>query len=356
MKGTDSGSLPTISRSAAEDWLRTVTLTQIQPVLFGRPTPSDEIVVKTSTNFRTLLLETYGVLFEDNRVRIELAGVSVVARDHASSRPGLLFELVVTNAGTNVMQEIALVPLEPSRTHACELFLKAQPVEQASQCQSGVLRRGQSLRFAGRLDAFGPFEVVPSVSLSFFLPDGMTCQLLLRLPLPLTRLMVCGVAARVLPGQLEIVKLWSSDDFVHSEVAFCCSVRPDLLGQGAPFTIWRCLELRGAFRILAGFDDNPRGALLLSLYPQRQGSPREVLLRAELGGSSGPGGTPYRISGTSLPSAESSVIRIVVRSASHLVNRAVAQVALEVLCDTSAHVGRGALLDIPLASLAVEHS
>jgi len=325
-------SLPTIPRSSAEEWSRAAKISQMPGVLLSQPAPSNEVLARTRSNFRALLLAPQGPLYEDSRIRLDLTGVTPASRG-SSARPGLLFELVVVNVGSNAIQEVQLAPLEPSRTHACELILEPQPLDPSMHRQGGSLWRGQSVRFAGRLDVFGPFEATPPVELSFLLPDGMASRIRLRLPLPLTRLMA---AAGVPPEPRIITDLWSSPDFAHTEVAFSCAVSTDLLGPGAPFTVWRCLELSGVFRVLPGLDDNPRGALLASVYPQRQGTPQEVLLRVELGGSSGPGGTPYGVNGTSLPYAETSICRVAVRSASHLVNRAVAQVALEVLCDPAA--------------------
>lgn len=106
------------------------------------------------------------------------------------------------------------------------------------------------------------------------------------------------------------------------EVSLVCWVRPELLGPAAPFTVWRELELGGAFRAIPALDANPRGAVFASTYPQRQGPASDVLLRAELGA---PG-----VGSTRSPE-EAAALRVAVRSASHLVSRAVAQAALEVV-------------------------
>merc|ERR1711879_115572 len=88
---------------------------------------------------------------------------------------------------------------------------------------------------------------------------------------------------------------------------------------------------------MAGVDENPRGVILVSSYPQRQGTPSEVLVRAELGGPSQSFGmaasTGNYGGGVPFPFGEAAACRVAVRSASHLVNRAMVQVMLDLLCD-----------------------
>jgi len=187
-----------------------------------------------------------------------------------------------------------------------------------------VLLQQQQRWFRGRLEAYGPFETAPQVDFSYLLPDNLTLKARLRLPLAITRAMT---AAKL--EAAHVAELWAEPELAHSEVAVVCTVRGTLLGAGAPFSVWKCMELGGVFRCFPGIDENPRGAVFASTYPQRQGAMLEVLVRAELGG---PGRTEDPGGGEAAPSGEAAC-RLAVRSASHQVNRALAQVLLDALCD-----------------------
>jgi len=180
--------------------------------------------------------------------------------------------------------------------------------------------------FRGRLEVFGPFETVPQVDFSYLLPDNLGLQARLRLPLAITRLMS--------PAQLEdvsLVELWNSPGFGHTEVSVVCTVRGSLLNNGGPFAVWKSMELGGTFRCYPSItDDSGRGVILAASYPERSGSTLDVLVRGELGAPS----QFEKKNGNSFFGAETAC-RLAVRSPSHPVNRAVAQVLLDMLCDTS---------------------
>lgn len=320
--------LPTIARSHAETWHQTPRISRLPPALVAQPPPSMEVALRTHENFRRLLVETRGMLYEDRTVQLEVA---ISVDSSVAGRPCIRLDMLIVNCGSHGIHEVTCRAAEPSRTHACELKVDVAEVQGAGGRGRGSasLARQQRVRLRGQLAVFGPFEAVPQLELSYLLPDDLGLKARVRLPLGVTRLMA---APKSPPDPKGIVELWDSPNFGHTEVAFACNVRGDLLGAGAPFSVWRCLELGGAFRCLPGLDENPRGTIMVSLYPQRQGTPSEVLLRVELGGPSGPGGLPFG-SGASLPYGDGALCRVAVRSASNLVNRAVAQVALEAICE-----------------------
>jgi len=200
----------------------------------------------------------------------------------------------------------------------CELRVQQDPQAQPG----GRVAPRQRATFHGQLAALGPFEAAPQVILSYFLPDDSECRVRLRLPLAISQLMSPSkVEAR------EAVDLWGSEDFVRGEVAAACAVRGTLLSSGAPFSVWRALELGGALASVPGATESPRGILLVSSYPQKgQRVPALILARVELGG---PGGLRAG------PPADAKACRVCVRSASHLVNRALTQALLDVLCEVA---------------------
>merc|ERR1712100_991451 len=72
----------------------------------------------------------------------------------------------------------------------------------------------------------GIFEDVPRVELAYSLPDGLRCQAVIRLPLSAARM----ASPLRLPPE-RFLELWSSDDFLGSQVAILCRL-PQRDGDG----------------------------------------------------------------------------------------------------------------------------
>jgi len=309
----------TLPRSSSELWQRTAQVARPRGALLSQTPPAArECIERTNANFRNLLLKARGLLYEDQRVALEMSLGPVAL---GPGRPGFAFEIAVVNCGGHPIHEVRLGAKESAQ--ASSLLIEAE----ARGGVAGVLWQQQRLRFHGRLEVYGPFEIGPQVELSYRLQDDLGFRACLRLPLAITRFMV---PIRLAPSR--VLELWASPDFAHAEVAIVCTVRNGLMGASAPFSVWKSLELGGVFCCLPGLDENPRGVVLASSYPQRQGTQCEVLVRAELGGPGHSGGMRYG-GGKPLPLAEASACRVAIRSSSHLVNRALAQVILDVLCD-----------------------
>jgi len=224
--------------------------------------------------------------------------------------------ITISNPGNHQLEHVCLTTPQTSQPHACKLQLERLP-----KGPHNSLPRQQQIVFQGQLEVFGPFELGPKVELSYLLPDDLCQKVCLRLPLAITRFM-SGVNLEA--GRF--IELWESAQFAHTEVAVVCNISPALLqGMGASYSMSRYLELGGALCCLPCLDECTRSIALASSYPQHFGISKEVLVRVELGGPGGP--TIAR------PYSEPPLCRISVRSASHLVNKALLNVMCELLCD-----------------------
>lgn len=291
-------------------------------LLWRMPPATGEIITRTNANFRELFLTGRGALYEDDRVVMHL---SMSAQAGLGSRQSIAFEVTVLNRGScrSPLHDVGLRPLGGGEGgaafHDCELRIEA--VGRSAACVQ--LGYQQQCVFRGRLDAFGPFGSGPRAELSYFLNDAQAVRVVIRLPFAITCLMAWP-AQKLQPKRF--LELWHSPEFQDTEMAIVCAVRRDLLGASAlrAGAVWRCLEMGGTLCCVPGlFGKELCGMALASSYPERGGKPREVLVRAELRGL-----FPERRF-----SSDWTLCHLSVRSASHLVNQALLQALVDVLCD-----------------------
>lgn len=314
--GTDAvRTAPFFKRTSPEVWSRSVRVQGPPAVLVSRSPPaSAECVERACYHFRSLLAQRRGALYEDEHVYIEMA----VSGDSSSSGArSCCFEFAVTNRTANTLQSVQIVPAEASAHRHFEL---------RTQAGGQSVRSRQRVCVKGVLEVMSPFEAAPQVDLSYLLPDNLCCRVRLRLPLSIARFMV-----PCLPSSSRFAELWGSPEFLQAEVTFVCPVRRAFLDAGGHFFYCKCLEMGGLFQSLPGLDESPSGVVLVSSYPQRGDLPAEVLVRTELGE----------------PRGEASACRVTIRSASYMVNRGLAQVFLDVLCDSPMFAA--ATRSVPLA-------
>merc|ERR1739849_28360 len=97
------------------------------------------------------------------------------------------------------------------------------------QAQAGMnsIRPGQKGAFRGELEVISPFDTCPHAEISYLLSDNLCCTAVVRLPLPITRLM-----SPCQPSTGRFVELWNAPDYVQAEVAFACLVRRAFLDAG----------------------------------------------------------------------------------------------------------------------------
>lgn len=304
--------------SPPEVWRRTPRMARPPGAIVSQTPPAHRSSLeRTNSNFQNLMVSSRGPLYEDHNILTDM--VVSPCRKGELGRPCIDFEIGILNRSSNSVHEVRLRTAESMRGLSCELQIEASSDMQANT--GDTLRRQQHMCFRGRLEVFGPFDAMPQIDFSYLLPDNLGLQARLRLPLAITRLMS--------PAQLEatsLVELWNSPGFGHTEVSVVCTVRGSLLNSGGPFAIWKNMELGGTFRCYPSIADG--GVVLAASYPERSGSTLDVLVRGELGAPS----QFERKNGSSLL-GEETACRLAVRSPSHPVNRAVAQVLLDMLCD-----------------------
>lgn len=275
---------------------------------------SSECRERTCTNFRRLLVNHQGPLYEDEHVVLELA----VSSRSDKAQPDLCsFEVSVQSRSRQSLHQVSLYPVDMGTSCALSIKMqKEQPTYSGKQgTEKNLSASRRSLRFSGLLEIRGPIEVVPQVELSYLFPDNTSCQARFRLPLTLARFLH--------PVQMtppSFLNLWSSLDQMNVEVAFVCAVRRVFLESGGLFLLGKCLELGGCLKPLLGVDDSSQGFVLVSSYPQGGTSnSMNVIVRVELGG----------------PRGENHICRVSVRSVSYLVNRGLANVFIDMLCDSA---------------------
>merc|ERR1712014_560941 len=119
------------------------------------------------------------------------------------------------------------------------------------------------------------------------------------------------------PSSDRFKEVWDSPEFVQHEVAFVCTVRSTFLDAGGFFFYSKCLELGGLLCPLQGVDSSPQGVALAAAHSATpRSASKELLVRAELGS----------------PHGDRGACRIVIRSASYMLNRGLARVLLDALC------------------------
>lgn len=299
-----------LARSSPDMWARTPRVGQASPVLVLRTPPVQRGHMESiAANFRDLLVNRRGPLYEDDHISLEF-----VASSGDTGRDMHAFEFSLSNRGGHVLQQVQLFAVEASERS--EAFrIQIVPPEGGPASSGSTLWPQQRTNFRGRFEVFGPFEVGPHIEVSYLLPDNLCCRARLRLPLTVLQSM-----APIQLNTSRLFDLWNSTEFVQNELAFICSVRPAFAGAGGGFLLGKCLELGGVLCARPGVDEGPDGIVLAATYPQRGAAAPEALVRAELGA----------------PSAGAHAncqCRIAVRSASYLVNRSLGAVLLDALCD-----------------------
>jgi len=291
-------SLPSVRRSNLETWQQTPRMWMPPGALLRRPA-SYEIALVTAAYFRELLGKKQGVLYEDHQVVLSLNFLP--PRDE-SARRKLYFEVLISNRGGHPVHDVRLHPAE---THGRRGRLQLEPQG------TSTLWPTTALRFQGSLEVYGVDDIGPQVDFSYLQPDNQSLRARLRIPF----------TSRFL-GESKAPNRWDSVEFLHTEVACVCEIRTSL-ASAAPFYVWQALEMGGALKCLRGMAGF-RAALLAGCF-QAPGESVDLLLHAELG-------LPESGEGQNL-------CRLAVRSTSPLVNRAVAQAAIDVLCDPRAQSG-----------------
>lgn len=319
--GTAPRVVPIFSRTIEEVWARTPRVLGPPAVLIQRSPPAPpECVERACFYFRSLLAARRGQLYEDEHIVAELA---VTGNASHAGRLKCSFEVIVTNRSGNSLQQVRIHPSECAAYQSFELKIQAQYAVGSSV----PVRPRERACFSGELDVLSPFETGPKAELSYLLPDNLCCTVRLRLPLAVTRFM-----APCQPSSGRFVELWNSPEFLQGEVAFVCLVRRAFLDAGGHFFYAKCLELGGVLQPLPGLDESPSSIVLATSFPLF-GMPPEVLVRTELGP----------------PRGEAAACRIAIRSACYMLNRGLAQVFLDALCD-SPLCGPGGSTRLPAAA------
>jgi len=303
-----------LERSASEVWAQTPRMAGSPGALVARSPPAPPgSAERTIANFRSLMVCEEGPFYKDDKLTFTL---STSIGSTSVGRPTLEFEAVVFNHGSVPVKQLQLQSMEATHIHACDLKLVS------GGGVATALWPHQNYRCSGRLEVFAPFQAGPQMELSYMLADDMWCRAHLRLPLAVTRLLAPAPGC---DGE-RFVQLWESDTFRAGEVAILCPVRGAVVAAGLPSSCARCLEFGGKMCPVPGVVESKGSIVLASLYPNRHGAPPEVLVRAELGG-------PKGLDRPGAPTDGVVACRLAVRSGSHAVNRALAQAALDVLCD-----------------------
>lgn len=313
-----------LPRSSPQTWMETPRIWQPVGALVRRLPPSHELTLRTSSHFRDLLLKQQGILYEDQQVLLALRS-RVAPSTSTSSRRTIEFEATLSNRSGHQIHDVKLQPAADAHSVASrfDLQLQVRGRESAGH-SSSMLWPQHQLHFDGKLEVFGVVDSSdggPQVDLSYLLPDNQALRARLRLPLGATRLMAPAPSKPLAP--LKALQLWDAPEFQHTEVSCICQLRTSLAGRMGAFAVWQALELGGALKCLPGAGGF-RDALFGGCYVV--GEPVDVLMRAELGPMPGEEAKTARASREEL-------CRIAVRSTSHLVNRGVAQAAIDVLCD-----------------------
>jgi len=313
-----------LPRSSPQTWMETPRIWQPVGALVRRMPPSNDLTLRTSAHFRDLLLKQQGILYEDQQVLLALRS-RVAPSTSTSSRRTIEFEATLSNRSGHQIHDVKLQPAADAHSVASrfDLQLQVRGRESAGH-SSSMLWPQHQLHFYGKLEVFGVVDSSdggPQVDLSYLLPDNQALRARLRLPLGATRLMAPAPSKPLAP--LKALQLWDAPEFQHTEVSCICQLRPSLAGRMGAFAVWQALELGGALKCLPGAGGF-RDALFGGCYVV--GEPVDVLMRAELGPMPGEEAKTARASPEEL-------CRIAVRSTSHLVNRGVAQAAIDVLCD-----------------------
>jgi len=297
-------SMRMLKRSSLDVWSETPRWRGPEsPLLKRMPLMKSADVARSVTQLRQLLSGSQGILYEDDKVTLEFTHVHQTA-----GRPRLAFTALLTNHSGHDLQQLHITAQE-APFHAYKLRIEPEP----GVAPFGFLRSQAKLRFRGELEVLGVFEKFPKVDFSYLLPDNLHCHAILSLPLAISQLMVS-----VKPSPKQFLEQWNLSESAHAEVAFICPLRCAQHGVSPPFECAKSLEFGGAFQQILGASESVEVITLASSYPQKNGGPVETLVCVELGGHS---------------RTESLLCRVAVRSMSHALNRALAQVFLYALSE-----------------------
>lgn len=303
-----------LGKTTSEAWRRSPRVDWAPSVVVSRtPAASAECRERTCTNFRRLLVNHQGPLYEDEHVVLEIA---VRPRGDKSQLDRCAFEIKVLSRSAQSLHQISLQPVDMGSSFALTLEMQADHLSISGRkgADQGAAGR-REVAFSGALVVRGPFDSAPQIQLSYLFQDNLCCQARFRLPLTLARFL--------LPVQMAaptFLQVWGAPEIQSAEVACVCPVRRVFLDSGGLFLLGKCLELGGGLRPLHGVDEMSHGFVLVSSYSQMSRSNAiDVLVRVELGG----------------PRGENNSCRVAVRSSCYLVNRGLANVIVDMLCDSA---------------------
>eukprot|EP00918_Siedleckia_nematoides_P105189 GHVU01229699.1.p1 GENE.GHVU01229699.1~~GHVU01229699.1.p1 ORF type:complete len:470 (-),score=82.03 GHVU01229699.1:308-1717(-) len=223
------------------EWLKTPVLRgaagwPAQPL--RRPTLEFECLVQA---YRGCLQRGEGILFADDACTVRFS--------RTLKECGALFSLKVDNASQAGPLSQVQLRLDDDKEVLAGAVVSLEPPSGFT----GELGVGRSAAYCGELQARGPYEAPPVVTLSFRLWDASLAAVKLRLPLPVSALMrPLRLSAR------EFAGLWTAPAFQSSEepVAFEGSIG-SAVGAEAFGAIKAALELGGGLAVLGGIEEGP---------------------------------------------------------------------------------------------------
>mmetsp|Transcript_825 Transcript_825/g.1819 ORF Transcript_825/g.1819 Transcript_825/m.1819 type:complete len:576 (+) Transcript_825:57-1784(+) len=300
---------PVVRKVPLQVWQKTRRVTGDPGALCAkRPPATAEEAMYTNDNFKRLLTQRRGRLYEDAAVAVDMS-ISTARRQ---GRCCILFELILHNLLKSPLQGIHLVTDEGAEVTAA----------QDDGSTGADLRPKQPRRFRGNMEITQTdrFAAPPQVELTYAIHDGNKSYVRLRLPLTVARLLT--------PTSMDapqFMQLWASPELAQSEVAFACTTSA-LPGTGADVVLstMRRLQLGGSLSWLQGISEGPEVIPLAGEYPFSDEGSSEVLVVAEVASQS-----EFR----SRSPDEMVPCRVAVRSRSQPLNRAIARTLLTVLSD-----------------------
>lgn len=317
------------SRSPRVDWAPSAVVSRT-------PRAAPECSERTTMNFRRLLVNQQGPLYEDEHVVVEFL---MMPRGTDRSRAGkCAFTMAVLNRGTQILHHVSLCAVDQSTSSSATATSKLQlekvigggrsstssskdngsPTKKAADVPDPPLPPQQRVHVNGAFEAHAPFDAPPIVELTYLFQDNLSCKAVFRLPITVARFMV---PLQVNPP--SFYQQWYSPELAKAEVAFVCPIRAAFLEAGGLFILGRGLELGGALCSLQGVDASAQSFVVSgSLPPQASQHAKSVpcaFIRVELGSS-----TENRSS-----------CRVAVRSDSYMLNLGLANAVVDLLCNSA---------------------
>lgn len=264
-----------------------------------------------SINYRKLLVGvgTFGKLYEDAAISVQFSLED--ARSHTTRE----YRMLVTNCGNRPVQGLILRAMPVSRQFeslTSQISIQTGP--------KGELGPEQQVSYKGKINTHNPYEHPPKAELGYYTEDGARCSLQIKLPVPVS--IFLEPANKVTLERFLV--LWSDPGFDTSQVTFLCKPRKIFLEAHAGFFLEQCLTLGNSFKLirLPAEVDDQAGAVFCAAaqYPpswkgRDHHHPPDVLVRAELKGG------------------RATDCAMTIKSSSYLLNRALVEVFLDVLCD-----------------------